>query len=166
MEFSYHPTDAVAPLLHAWVIALGPLAALAAVVAALLAIWLTGRMLSHVMILVPGTIAGALTGWWCYHTHHWHMLLAIIAGVIAAGAVYRIFGNFYLARLAAAVAFAPIAVWAVWHLASGAFDPVWTLAITAIATATLASLLRIFINSEDQAMRAWAIDVIDLVRGD
>ena len=61
---------------------------------------------------------------------------------------------------------APIALWIVWHLAFGVFDTLWATGITVATAATLWPLLRIFVNSEDHALRSWAVEMIDLVRGD
>jgi hypothetical protein len=165
VELPHHLTDTAAPLLHAWVAAIGPLPAVVVVIAALLAIWATGRVLSQVMIVIPGFILGVLTGWWCL-AHLWHPLLAIFAGLAVSAVIYRIFAGLYFVRLAAAILVAPLAIWTVWHLASGALDLIWALFITITATSTLASLLRVFINSEDHALRSWMMDMRDLVSGD
>lgn len=166
MEFPLHWIDAATPLLRTFMAALEPIPAGVVATVALAAIWLVGRLLAPFMLVLPGVIVGALTGWWCYRTHHWHLLLAIGAGVVVSGAIYRVFGHFYGVRLAAAVLFAPIALWAAWHLASGALDTLWAVAITVVAASALGSLLRRFISSEDQALRAWFIDMADLIRGD
>lgn len=166
MEFLLRLVDAAAPWLHAWVAGIGSMPAVGVVIAALVAIWLAGRVLTPLVLVLPGVIVGVLTGWWCYHAHHWHLSLAIGGGVVVSGAIYRVFGNFYFVRLAAAAIFAPIALWAVWHLASGALDILWAVAITIIAASTLGSLIRRFVASEDRAVRAWFVDMGDLIRGD
>ena len=71
-----------------------------------------------------------------------------------------------LTGLAIAVIAWPIAVLALWHLASGALDVVWALAITVIGSWTAGSLLRRFVNTENQELYIWAMNLYDDVRGD
>jgi len=165
VELPHHLTDTATPMLHAWVAAIGPLPAVVVVIAALLAIWATGRVLSQVMIVIPGFILGVLTGWWCL-AHLWHPLLAIFAGLAVSAVIYRIFAGLYFVRLAAVIIVAPIVLWSVWHLASGALALTWALFITIAAALTLGPLLRIFINSEDHALRSWIIDMREAISGD
>jgi len=165
MEFLPNLVDRAAPALHAWVAAPGAMPAGVLVIVALIAIWLVGRLLAPFVLILPGVVAGVLIGWWL-HTAGWHPPVAIGAGLLLSGVVYQVAAGFYFVRLAAALICAPIALWVVWRLASGTFDGWWALGITIVVAASLGSLLRRFVASEDQTLRARVIDLIDAIRGD
>gem|GEM_PF-1257211 len=166
MEPLWYAIDRLAPVLQPWVAMLGKVPAGTLTVAALIAVWFAARKLAHVVIFVPGVAAGsACAGWLCL-AHDWHPLPGALAGLAVAAALFQILANFLYARLGLAVVMAPLAILAVWHLATGALGTIWALTITATGALTVASLTRRFVNTENHDLYVWARDWIDDLRGD
>ena len=160
-----HMFDRIAPQLQVWVALLGKIPSGTLTVTALLVLYLLRGKIAHVIFVLPGFACGVATGWWVWARLGWHPLIAAIAGMLASAAIFRTLGHFLYLRMAIAVIAWPIAVLALWHLASGALDVVWALAITVIGSWTAGSLLRRFVNTENQELYIWAMNLYDDVRG-
>jgi hypothetical protein len=143
----------------------GPIVA-ALAVGAMLAIWAGGRALAPFALIVPGVIAGTVSGSWLHAGLHWTALPALGIGLVVAWAMYQVAASFYLARLATAALMAPAALWALWLTAHATFALAWALAITVAAAATLGSLVVRYLRSEDRAFGIWLTDLIDDLRAD
>jgi hypothetical protein len=166
MDWLWYALDRVAPTLHTWVGLLGRIPAGVLSIALLVALWYIARKLAFFVIVLPGVIAGWAIGAWLYFAHGWHPLLCIGAGLAISAAIFQILANFLYIRLLIAVVLWPLAVVAIWHLAAGALDTLWALALTAIGATTTAALLRRFVNTENHDLYVWARDLIDDLRGD
>jgi hypothetical protein len=130
------------------------------------ALWYVARKLASFVIVLPGAIAGWATGVGLYLAHGWPPLPCIAAGLAIAALVFQILANVVYARLVIAVVLWPIVVVAVWHLAAGALDTLWAIALTAIGALTAGSLLRQLVNTENHDLYVWGRDLIDDLRGE
>lgn len=166
IDWLWYALDRVAPALNAWVALLGRIPAGALSIALLVALWFLARRLAFFVIVLPGVIAGWAAGVWLYLAYGWHPLLCVGAGLALSALVFQILANFLYVRLAIAVVLWPLAVVAIWHLAAGALDTLWAIALTAIGAMTTASLLRRLVNTENHDLYVWARDLIDDLRGD
>jgi hypothetical protein len=166
MEPLLYAFDRVAPQLQTWVAMFGKVPAGTLTIAALIALWFARRLIAPFVLVLPGLVAGVALGWWLTFGLGWHPLLAIVAGLVLSAGVFQILGHVFFVRLGLAVILAPIAILAVWHLAAGALDMRWALAITAIGAGSVASLLRRFVQTENHELYAWASDLIADLRGD
>jgi hypothetical protein len=166
MERLWYALDRVAPYLHAWVGMLGRIPAGALSIALLIALWFVARKLAFVVIFLPGLIAGGALGAWLYLAHGWHPLLCVAAGLAILAVIFQILANIFYLRLALAVITWPLAVLAIWHLAAGAFDTWWAIALTGIGAMTVGSLLHRFVTAENHDLYVWVTNLIDDIRGD
>jgi hypothetical protein len=161
-----HTFDRIAPQLQIWVALLGKIPSGTLTVAALVALYLIRTRIAHVIFVLPGFVCGVATGWWVWSGLGWHPLIAVIAGMLVSAGVFQVLGHFLYLRMAIAVITWPLAVLALWHLASGALGLVWALAVTVIGSWTAGSLLRRFVNTENHELSVWAMNLYDDLRGD
>ncbi len=166
MEYLLHAVDRLAPGVHGWVTMVGQAPAGAIVLGMILVIGLAGRLLTPFLLLIPALAAGLAAGLTLAQGAGWHPVLAGLAGFVVAAAAFYAVANLFPVRLALALAVFPIVVPGLWHLAAGAFDGWWTLAITLAGAIITADLLRRFVTSEDNALYIWIADLIADLRDD
>jgi len=166
MDLLWYALDRVAPALHTLVALYGKVPTGATTIALLVALWYVGRRLAFFVITLPGLAAGWALGVWLWYVHGWHPLLCIGAGLTLSAVIFQILANFLYVRMAIAVVVWPLAVVAIWHLAAGALDTLWALAITWVGAMTAGSLLRRLVNTENHDLYVWVTDLIDDIRGD
>ena len=166
MEYLLHAVDRLAPGVHGWVTMFGQAPAGAIALGMILAMGLAGRLLTPFLLLIPALAAGLAAGLSLVQGTAWHPVLAGLAGIVVTAAAFYAMANLFLVRLAVALAVLPIAVPGLWHLAAGAFDGWWTLAITLAGAIITADLLRRFVNSEDNGLYIWITDLIADLRDD
>jgi hypothetical protein len=166
IEWLLHTFDPIAPQLQVWAAMLGKIPAGTVTVAALIALYMFRGKIAHVIFVLPGIACGLAMGWWVWSALGWHPLIAAIAGMLVSAGVFQILSHFLYVRIAIAAIAWPIAVLALWHLARGALDLWWALAITGIGSWTAGSLLRRLVNTENQELYVWAMNLYDDLRGD
>jgi hypothetical protein len=166
MPHTIHAIDAVLPLVQGWVATLGraPVGMLA--LAALVALWLVGRILSDWVLVVPGLVAGAALGAWLALAHGWHPVLAGLAGLALAWGIYQVCAGLFFARLVLALVGGALALATIGHLAAGALDTGWAISATLVAAWSVGSLLHRFVMSENHALAATVLNLVDDLRGE
>ncbi len=159
-------SDLMMPELHACVALVGKIPAGTLTVAGLIALWWIRGKIAHFVFVAPGVAVGVALGYWLCAGLGWHPLLAIIGGMLINAAIFQLLGHFYFLRLGIAVLAWPILALIVCHLALGALDIWWAMAITAVGAWTLGSVLRRFANTENHQLYAWAYHLMEDLRGD
>lgn len=166
MEQLWYAIDRVAPWAQCGVALLGKVPAGAITIALLVAAWYFGRRLAHWVIVLPGLGVGWAAGAWLYFIHGWHPVLCVVVALAISTVLFQILANFFYLRLAIAVVLWPLAVLTSWHLTAGALDSLWAIVLTWIGAMTVGSLLRRFVNTENNGLYVWATDLVDDWRGD
>jgi hypothetical protein len=166
MEQLWYAIDRLAPYVHDAVAQVGKVPAGAVTVALMIVAWYFGRRLAHWVIVLPGLGAGWATAAWLFFAHGWHPLLCVAVALAISAAMFQLLASFFYLRLAIAVVLWPLALLTIWHLASGALDTLWAVALTWIGAGTVGSLLRRLVNTENHDLYVWVTDLIDDLRGD